>query len=96
MSERVIAWQCIGCGRVEASQPCIGVCRDRKVEFVYASDYEAALAALARARSEIDALTALVRQIGHTRPRHGEYEPTYRALQKRARHLLERLSRFES
>ena len=44
MGERVTAWQCIGCGRIEGSQPCIGVCQDRKVDFVYASDYDEALA----------------------------------------------------
>jgi len=32
-SEVVEAWQCIGCGRVELPQPCIGVCQDRKVRF---------------------------------------------------------------
>ena len=91
MSERVTAWQCIGCGRIEGPQPCIGVCQDRKVEFIYASEHETVLAALARARSEIDALRTLVRQVAHTTPRHGECELTYRALQERARQVLEQL-----
>ena len=38
MAETIRGWQCIGCGRVEAPQNCIGVCRDRKVELVYASE----------------------------------------------------------
>ena len=46
MTERVTAWQCIGCGRIEGAQPCIGVCQDRKTDFVYAGDYDEALAAL--------------------------------------------------
>jgi len=25
---RLNAWQCIGCGKIEAPQNCIGVCRD--------------------------------------------------------------------
>lgn len=40
MTEYVKAWQCIGCGKIEAPQTCIGVCRDQRVEFVYSSDYE--------------------------------------------------------
>lgn len=91
MSERMTAWQCIGCGRIEAPQPCIGVCQDRKVEFVYAGDYDEALAELGRVRDRVEALAALVRQIAHTTPRSGEWEHTYRALQERARRLLERL-----
>ncbi|HEX6005035.1 MAG TPA: hypothetical protein VFZ14_13690 [Burkholderiales bacterium] len=91
MSERMTAWQCIGCGRIEAPQPCIGVCQDRKVEFVYAGDYDETLAELGRVRDQTDALAAFVRQIAHTTPRAGEWEHTYRALQERARRLLERL-----
>jgi hypothetical protein len=91
MSERMTAWQCIGCGRIEAPQPCIGVCQDRKVEFVYAGEYDDAMAHLARVGAEAEALAVFVRQIAHTTPRAGECEHTYRALQERARRLLERL-----
>ncbi|MBI4196004.1 MAG: hypothetical protein HY526_13105 [Betaproteobacteria bacterium] len=92
MSERVTAWQCIGCGRIEGAQPCIGICQDRKVDFVYASDHDEALAQLALARSQAEALAALVRQFAHTTPREGEWERTYRALQERARRTLETLA----
>lgn len=88
---RLTAWQCIGCGRIEGTQPCIGICEDRKVELVYAADYDEALAQLARAREEAQALTALVRQLAVTTPREGECERTYRALQERARQVLRRL-----
>jgi hypothetical protein len=47
MNAYVKAWQCIGCGKIEAPQTCIGVCQDRKVEFVYAFEHEEALAQLA-------------------------------------------------
>jgi len=50
MTERVTAWQCIGCGRIEGAQPCVGICQDRKTEFVYATDHDEALRQLARAR----------------------------------------------
>ncbi|OGA52480.1 MAG: hypothetical protein A3G24_28825 [Betaproteobacteria bacterium RIFCSPLOWO2_12_FULL_62_13] len=92
MIERVTAWQCIGCGRIEGAQPCIGICEDRKVDFVYAPDHEVALAQLALARSQTEALAALVRQFVHTTPREGEWERSYRALQARAREMLKGLA----
>jgi hypothetical protein len=39
-TDYVKAWQCIGGGRIEAPQTCIGICQDRKVQFVYASEHE--------------------------------------------------------
>ena len=74
-AERLKAWQCIGCGRIENSAPCIGICQDRPQQFVYADDYER--------------LEALVRQLATVTPRDGEWERTYRALQQRARKLLD-------
>ena len=74
-AERIKAWQCIGCGRIEAQQTCIGICEDRPQSFVYADDY--------------DRLEALVRQLATITPRDGEWERTYRALQRRARQLLD-------
>jgi hypothetical protein len=73
-TERIKAWQCIGCGRIEASAPCLGICEDRPRQFVYADDY--------------DRLEALVRQLASVTPRPGEWERTYGALQQRARELL--------
>ena len=92
MIERLAAWQCIGCGRIEGPRPCIGVCEDRKVEFVLASDYDEALADLARARRRADELAALVRELAHTTPRAGQWERGYRALQARARVALATLA----
>jgi hypothetical protein len=92
MSERVRAWQCIGCGRIEGPQPCIGVCEDRRVDLVYAGEHDEALAQLATARLQVEALTALVRQLARTTPRQDEWERTYRALQARARKTLETLA----
>lgn len=73
-AERIKAWQCIGCGRIEGAQPCIGICEDRPQHFVYAEEYER--------------LEFLVRQLATITPRDGEWERTYRALQQRARQLL--------
>lgn len=63
MTATLQAWQCIGCGKLEAPQNCIGVCQDRRVELVYASEYEAVAAELARACAERDALAALARRV---------------------------------
>jgi hypothetical protein len=50
-TERIKAWQCIGCGKIDAHQPCIGVCQDQKVDLVYAYDYDRALARTAELES---------------------------------------------
>lgn len=63
-------------------------CQDRKVEFVYAFEHEDALAQLARARGQLNALSALVRRLASTKPREHAWEDSYRALQEQARALL--------
>lgn len=93
MTERVTAWQCIGCGRIEGAQQCVGICQDRRMDFVYAADYDEVLAQLALMRQRTEALVALVRQLACTTPREGEWERTYRALKARAQRVLEALAR---
>jgi hypothetical protein len=89
MVAKVSAWQCIGCGKIEAPQNCIGVCQDRKVEFVYASEHEAAMrAADARFRVRLEQLETLLSRLAHTTPRDGAWERSYRGLQQDARRLL--------
>ena len=90
--EVVEAWQCIGCGRVEAPQPCIGVCQDRKVRLVDASSYEEALARLRQAKWEAAALEGLVRRLALTRPRQGQWEQSYKSFQELAQRALSELS----
>lgn len=89
-SPRITAWRCIGCGKIEAPQPCIGVCQDRKVELVEAGRYESALQRAHQARREVEALSALVRRLAHTQPRNGQWEQAYRQFQAQARKLLAR------
>ena len=88
MTDYVKAWQCIGCGRIDSPQNCIGVCEYRKAEFVYAFEHEQVLTQAADARRRADALEALVRQLASTTPSKGEWERSYRALQERARRAL--------
>ena len=88
MAERLTAWECIGCGRIEGAQQCVGICQDRKMDFVYASDFD-------NLRARAEALSALVRQLAHTTPRDGEWERTYRALQARAQKALSQFAKDE-
>jgi len=81
MTERIAGWRCIGCGKVDAPQPCVGVCQDRKVELVLAGDYDALLART----QELESALALIARIT---PREGEWEASWRALQERARQGL--------
>ncbi|MBE0620174.1 MAG: hypothetical protein IH605_06250 [Burkholderiales bacterium] len=95
MTERVTAWQCIGCGRIEGAQPCVGICQDRRTDFVYASDHDEVLVQLARARRTSAVFAALARQLAYATPRNNEWERNYRALQRRARQALETLAEEE-
>ena len=83
MTETIKAWQCIGCGRLEAAAPCVGVCRDRPVELVDASAHEAAMA-------RAEALATVVRRLTLTFPREGHYQQAWLALQAEARKVLGR------
>ena len=83
-AERFPAWQCIGCGKIESPQPCIGVCRDRNAEFVDAADYD-------RLSGEAEILRAIARDLATITPREGEWERSYKALQERARKALHRI-----
>jgi hypothetical protein len=77
-AQRRKVWECIGCGRIDDPQPCVGICRDRKTEYVLAADHDRALAVL----------EAVVRTIATTTPRPGEAERHWKALQARARGAL--------
>lgn len=85
MAEQVKAWQCIGCGRIEAPQTCVGVCDFKRIEMIYAFEHEQELAA---ARSRCAPFEALAAQLARITPRAGEWERSYRALQEQARRLL--------
>ena len=81
MTQRMKAWQCIGCGRIESNATCVGICQDVPIAVVSAADYDAA-------RRELDELRLFLQQLVHSAPRKGEWERSYRAAQQRARRLL--------
>lgn len=87
--DRVTVWECIGCGKIEGPQPCIGVCQDRKVEYVRAEAHDEAVA---RMQERNDVLESLVRRLAHATPRAGEWERSYLSLQREAQDLLGELS----
>jgi hypothetical protein len=82
MTERMKAWQCIGCGRIESNATCLGICHDVPINIVAAADYDAV-------RSELDELRLFLRQLVHATPRGAEWERSFRAVQGRARRLLD-------
>ena len=85
MTGWIQAWQCIGCGKIEAPQPCIGVCRDRKILMVAKDEHEQALAELHDAQAALKALQAVLIQLAWSEPRNGQWERCWHALQQRAR-----------
>ena len=87
-AERFTAWQCIGCGKIEAPQECIGVCKDRKVQFVYAENYDELARQLDAGGGNNKEILEVLTRLAWTTPRNGEWERGYRALQAQARRLL--------
>ncbi|WP_347261269.1 hypothetical protein [Rudaea sp.] len=87
MTDYITAWQCIGCGKIEAPQPCIGVCRDRKVLLVGKDEYEAALAETARLQAQLDAVASMLLRFDRATPHKGQWESAYRALQQQVREI---------
>jgi hypothetical protein len=88
----VTVWQCVGCGRIEAPQACIGVCEDRLARFVAAADHEEALARLHIAQLKAAALESLMLRFTLTSPRDRKWERCYTTFQAEARRLLTELA----
>jgi hypothetical protein len=88
VTDYIQAWQCIGCGKIEAPQPCLGVCRDKKILMVGKDEYEEVLAELTIAQQQLKGLRAVLLQLAWSEPRHGQWELNWRALQERARQWI--------
>lgn len=87
MTEYIQAWQCIGCGKIEAPQTCIGVCKDRKVYFIGRDEHEAALAEIARLRAQLGQAATMLLRFERAKPRQGQWEASWQALQEQVRQL---------
>ena len=90
--EVIDGWRCIGCGRVEASRPCVGICQDRRARLVELDDFVAALEHAESSGARASALENFVRLIAATRAKSGGAEATLAALQTRARAVLASLA----
>lgn len=88
MTDTIEAWQCIGCGRVEAPQTCIGVCRDRKVQLVGLADFEQARAEAEALRERLANVHARLQRFALARPNEGRWEAAWQALQAQLREVL--------
>lgn len=88
MTEFIQAWQCIGCGKIEAPQPCIGVCQDRKVLFVGKAEHERLQAETEQLRQNLDAAYGLLTCMTSIRPREGQIERCWSSFQQQARTVL--------
>ena len=87
MSDYIQAWQCIGCGKIEAPQTCIGVCRDKKVYLVGKGDHDAALAEILRLYTQLETAASMLLRFERATPREGQWERAYLALQEQVREV---------
>ncbi len=87
-AEATVVWRCPDCGGLEATQPCIGVCIWRPLEWVEASAFETERARALRDLELERSLFDLVSQFARVTPRDGEWERNWRAFQRQARRIL--------
>jgi hypothetical protein len=85
---RVATWACRTCGRIEAPQPCVGICVKNRTEMFAAADHDEILAAAADAHRRAEQLGALVRKLAWATPHRDQYARSHRALRTEAHKLL--------
>ena len=84
-------WQCIGCGRIEMPQTCIGVCRDKKVQLIGKDAHERALAEIDRLQRLLADTRARLLRFAQCAPRAGGAERTFAALRVQLQETLAEL-----
>ena len=75
-------WRCMTCGRIEAPQPCLGICVKHPVAMIEGSDYEAVRTELLDVLDELRRNAALLRQLVFVTPRPGHWSEALEALAK--------------
>lgn len=90
---RIKAWECTGCGKIEAPRPCIGVCQDRSVEMVCAQAFDELMHHQQQLSADNASMREVLLRLVGTCPHDGQWEAGYRALQTRAREMLDQESR---
>lgn len=81
MVATIDAWRCIGCGKLTAEHPCIGVCQDRRVELVEAAE-------VAELASKLERAEAVLALIARVTPHPDQLAESWAVLQQRARAAL--------
>jgi hypothetical protein len=76
------AWGCPRCGRIDAPQPCIGVCMRRPVWTADAAEYRRLARAAEDLADEEHDLAAVARMVANVRSRPGHEEATTAALRR--------------
>lgn len=92
MTDYIQAWQCIGCGKLEAPQPCIGVCKDRKVFIVGKDEHDRVLAQNQALRDQLQRAHAMLQRFVLAKPHDGRWESSWNALQAQLREALAMLA----
>ena len=82
------AWGCPRCGRIDAPQPCLGICVRRPGLVADVVEYREFAAQAARLATEEQPLSTLAHMVAGVRARPGYEEQTVQTLRSRARALL--------
>ena len=93
MTERLSALFCIGCGRIDVPEPCVGDCDERMVDLVLAKDHDEARAYVGTAVQHAAGLRELLLQLVSTVPEPStpipnDWAETHRTLREQARSVL--------
>lgn len=83
-------WGCPRCGRVDAPQPCLGICIRRPGLVADVAEYREYAAQAERAADTDRSLSTFVHLVAGLHPRPGHEQQTAETLRSRARELLER------
>jgi hypothetical protein len=86
--QTTVIWRCPDCGGLEATQPCIGICMWRPLDWVEARAFEKERARALRDVELERSLFGLLTRLANVRPRDDEWERNARAFQAQARHIL--------
>jgi hypothetical protein len=89
-AETTVVWRCPDCGGLEETQPCIGVCIWRPVEWVELGTFESERVQALRDVEFERALFGLLTRFARVTPRVGEWERNWLAFQAQARLILGR------
>ena len=90
--EIIQAWGCPRCGRIDAPQPCLGICVFQPRTVADVREYRQLAPRAEQAVAADRALSHIARLISTVTPRAGREEATIAAVRAQARHALHQLS----